>query len=89
MQYILSEEEYSALITKGKKREVADKELIQKLCTLCAEHIPVTPYWNKDDKSYIPEPWGCILTKGGNGCGYCDDCPVQDDCPYDDKDWSK
>lgn len=86
MQYILSEEEYNDLITKGKKREVVDKELIQKLCTLCADHIPVVPYWNKNNKDHIPKPWGCILTKGH---GYCDCCPVQDDCPYEGKEWSK
>ena len=84
MQYILSQEEFDALVEKSERDEKKYQADLQKLCTLCADNIPISGEWGvwKD----TPTPWGCILTDDD---WYCDKCPVQDMCPNKYKQWSK
>lgn len=84
MQYLLSQEEMDALKARAMRGDAApDKEALQKLCTLAADHAPAYRNWDKDDTS----PWGCILS--AQNFGYCDDCPVKEICPHPHKRWSK
>lgn len=85
MQYLLTEAEYNDLKAKKHQFITSEKEELQKICTLAANHIPVAHDWS-DDKT--PRPWGCILDKDTNP-GYCDDCPVARLCPCTRKEWSK
>ena len=98
MQYILTEQEYNDLHSSIKVAENNNTSKIQALCSMVADHKPVDTW--KDGPT---GPWGCILTPTpinqleegddgseiGNGCGYCDYCPVQDQCPNPYKGWSK
>lgn len=89
MQYILTKEEYEALVRAGEmeRKNVVDK--LQLLCTLAADYVPVIKPWAPDEPAV---PIGCILTKKKSGkgeFGYCDHCPVTDTCPYPFKEWSK
>jgi len=83
MQYILTEEEINDLRNKKEKWDEAEKEELQNLCTLAAEHIPVLFDWTTPVSKGI---LGCILNKT---TGYCDECPSQEVCPYPHKSWSK
>jgi hypothetical protein len=83
MEYILSQSEYDALACNDKSKVILDRDALQKLCTLAANHVPVDRDWYKENRS----PWGCVLEY--NNGGYCDDCPTQDICPYEDKPFSK
>ena len=74
MQYILSEEEYNNLLTNANIRKKEDRDMINKLCQMVADHKPVKVYWSKE-----VEPWGCIHTRGKNDW-YCDECPVKKEC---------
>ena len=84
MQYLLTEQEYNDLITRGKKAEEKQKEILQDLCTKVADHMPVLWGWSKDEK---PKVWQCIHSVEGEW--YCDSCPVQKVCPEQYKHWSK
>ena len=88
MQYILTQEEYNSLVNSNNLFEEKHKEMVQKLCTLVAMNMPITPRWCRKDKEYVPEPWGCILVPDSQ-MEYCDDCPVQKECPNRYKHWSK
>lgn len=86
MQYLLSEEEYRALTASQHRAKLEQTEKLQAICTLAAQHIPVT----RDRASEkTPAPWGCILGPRSQNPGYCDDCPVSEICPYQGKEWSQ
>lgn len=63
----------------------AAKKIIQDLCSQVADNLPVVVPWDGGLNEKLP--WGCILTKEGDGV--CDGCPVQDVCPHPHKSWSK
>lgn len=98
MQYILTQEELSALQSRADagdaiKRSMPSIKELQALCSLVADHVPVKSGW------YKGKVWGCILTtRKGEGEEqdysddyewYCDDCPAQKACPYNYKQFSK
>jgi len=83
MQYLLSQEEYDALVRKQKLALHMQKAQLQSLCTRIADQMPVSVAWIKEG---APQPWGCILSHKSE---YCDECAVQDICPHDHKEWSK
>jgi hypothetical protein len=91
MQYLLTEEEYKALLKSKEDANNAVKKTVQELCTMVADHMPVGPLpWQKKD--HPKEPWGCIITvsqQDNSDEHYCDHCPVQKMCPYQFKNWSK
>jgi len=83
MQYILTQEEYSALQAKVRASANAPStEVLQKFCTKVANELIVTEGWAKG------KPWGCILNEE-DSAWYCDGCPAQDVCPNEYKEWSK
>ena len=81
MQFILTEEEFKALVEKAEKAQSLDKDILQDLCTKVADHMPVK-YWGRE----TAEPWKCIHSVEEEW--YCDECPVTDVCPSI-KRWSK
>lgn len=83
MQYLLSEEEYKALVTVQKVCNDQELAKIQELCTLVADKVPFV--WPWGDKN--PRPWGCILSVDREW--YCDHCLAQELCPCTRKHWSK
>jgi hypothetical protein len=83
MQYILTEQEYTALKTRQAHEIKLSRDKLQALCTKIAETMPVEVSWRRGE----PEPWGCVLDSIHGG--YCDECPVQEICPYEDKEWSQ
>jgi endonuclease III len=85
MQYILSEEEYTALKAAAQARLKLNTKNLQGLCTKIADTMPIR--WTWGDGKENPKPWGCILTKKNEW--YCDQCPVQEICPYVSKHYSK
>lgn len=86
MQYVLTQQEYDALLREKKLRTASQTAELQTLCTLAAMHVPVPRPW-ADDKT--PAPWGCILGPAEKNPGYCDDCPAQKLCPHEGKEWSQ
>lgn len=86
MQYILSQEEYDNLLNKGKDREQQNIDVLQELCTMVADHMPIKNSWMDEDDPM--EPWRCILTVE-DWEHYCDECPVRKLCPYKYKNYSK
>lgn len=85
MQYLLTKEEYDALVSKGRELSLEASAKLQGACTLAARFVPVKLSWRPDE---APKPWGCILDEG-NSPGYCDECPVSGACPNPHKEWSK
>jgi hypothetical protein len=83
MQFLLTEEEHRDLVVRAKIRSDDEHKRLQRVCTMAAEHTPVTRDWEPNEP---PRPWGCILT---NSADYCDHCPVRQDCPYTRKELSK
>jgi hypothetical protein len=83
MQYILSAEEYDALVKIGRDVKHSVNADLQQAYTLAAIHTPAVVDW-KDEI----EPWGCILDEDSDPV-YCDCCPVKDICPYDQKEFSQ
>lgn len=83
MQYILSQEEYDALIEEKENHIQMSNAQLQKLCTKIADEMPVKWGWGGPD----PKPWGCLITQDDEW--YCDKCPVQEICPHEWKSWSK
>lgn len=85
MQYLLSEEEYSNLHKQIIEAKLENTEIINKLCQMVADHMPITEYpGSKED----PRPWVCYKTEECNGEEwYCDNCPVQKYCK-EEKRWS-
>lgn len=82
MQYILSEEEMSAIRAKAALLEkLPSRETLQAVCTKVCNEV-ILP-----DGRRAGSPWGCILTIDGEW--YCDDCPVEVICPYEHKELSK
>lgn len=77
MQYLLTKEEFEKLERVEVGQIVVNKNELQKLCELAANHVPVDRDWDINDKS----PWGCTG-------GYCDECPSQNLCTKP-KDYSK
>lgn len=86
MQYLLTHDEYTALVTTKAERTAKQAEQLQHLCTLAAMHIPIEVPWRYDN---APTPWGCILVAGEQNPGYCDKCPAQEVCPNEHKEWSQ
>lgn len=89
MQYILSEEEYTALkATQSTQLKLGQKKL-QTLCSKICDTMPVNWGWGAPD----PKPWTCILTQPKDNDymqeWYCDNCPVTEICPHPCKEWSK
>ena len=88
MQYILSQEEYTELLTKINQAQSINshirltKKQLGQLCMKIADTMPVKwEGWNKD---HPVEPWGCWHSlKKENQEWYCDNCPVQKICPLD------
>jgi len=78
MQFILSEEEYEALLEKGSQKDFIrlNNKALQELCTQIADTMPIKWSWGEDK----PKPWGCIHSAKDYEW-YCDDCPVQNICP--------
>lgn len=85
MQYVLTQEELDALRGAAAKVQLEERDKVQKLCTLVAEHMPVPMPWSPESP---PRPMGCILLRSHQS-GYCDNCPVKADCPHPHKKWSK
>ena len=81
MQYVLTEEEYKALVDAKKKALQDVGSTLQNLCTMVADNLPITVYWSKEK-----EPWKCIHSMETEW--YCDNCPVLEMCPSN-KNWSK
>ena len=77
MQYILSEEEYTALCENHKRKMKLNDQQLQTLCTDIANKMPVMG---------SSKPWGCIHSTSCEW--YCDDCPVQEICPEKNKRWA-
>ena len=87
MQYILSEEEYTALKDAAKARLELNQKGLQELCTEICNTMPVK-YWGNEEAM----PWGCMLTAdddNGYNEWYCDECPVKKICPCTYKSYSK
>lgn len=84
MQYILTQAELDALHESNDERIRTMTVELQEVCTMAADHVPVTVNWFNDGK---PKPWGCILTVKHEH--YCDECPVNERCPFEHKHWSK
>lgn len=84
MQYLLTEDEYRKLLDNKIHRTKEQNDVLQALCTLAANQVPVPRSW---DPKRLMAPWGCILTV--NREHYCDECPAGDVCPCDCKNWSK
>jgi len=82
MQYLLSEEEYKALKDAPELVRVQQRDMLQKLCTMVANHMPVERGGGAEE---LWKPWGCVLT---HHRWYCDKCPVIKECPNPGKEWS-
>ncbi len=90
MQYLLSQQEFDDLRQVAKQRALVQREELQKLCTLAAQHIPVVRDWAPESSPESPlRPWGCILGPREQDPGYCDDCPCQKICPHMGKEFSQ
>lgn len=87
MQYLLSEEEYMALVSKQEERDEKKLAELQKLCTLVADKVPIVWPWGDKNQNQNPRPWGCILSVDREW--YCDHCLAQELCPCTRKHWSK
>lgn len=86
MKYILTEDEYNALINKVDNVNDQYFRDVQQLCIEVAVHKPI-PLFGKDQPHV---KWGCILADDPEQqAEVCDECPVVIMCPYDDKIWSK
>lgn len=86
MNYLLTQQEYDDLRREKQSRTDKQKDELQALCTLAAQHIPVVLEWSRGEP---PRPWGCILGPREQDPGYCDKCPAADICPHERKEWSK
>lgn len=84
MQYILSQEEYTALLQKQEATLRLSKAKLQQICTDVADNMPIQISWNK---GMAKQPWGCIITAKREH--YCDECPVRGICPNEHKHYSK
>ena len=80
-QYLLTQEEYDALVCADERAKKAVRETLISLCRDVCNHKPQVD-WRGD----IPQPWGCIQDHEG---WYCDQCPVQAACPFTGKRYSK
>jgi len=88
MKYILSQEEYDALLNTKKDEIKLGKAKLQKLCTTIADTMPIKLSWGQWKET--PTPWGCMLTEESKGEEwYCDSCPVDEICPCSHKHWSQ
>lgn len=88
MQYLLSEEEYGKLVSRGAKAQDDIKHTLEDLCQKVCDHMPMV--WTWGEGKINPKPWGCFKTVEVNGGEwYCDDCPVKEICPESFKQWSK
>lgn len=85
MQYILSEEEYTALKTAQSTQLKLGQKKLQELCSKICDTMPVNWGWDLGDPD--PKPWRCILSQPTEW--YCDNCPVTEICPHPCKEWSK
>lgn len=77
MQYLLTEQEYKALVDAPKIIEKKTDKIIADLCRRVALHEPT------EDTG---RPYGCVQEYPSSLD--CDDCPLQDVCTYDRKSWS-
>lgn len=85
MQYILTQEEYDALLQRKEVSLRLSKSKLQQLCSKIADTMPIKRPWARGAD---PEPWGCILTHKGS-LHYCDECPVREICPEGHKEYSQ
>ena len=78
MQYVLTQEELDELKNKRDKDNFDHMKGVQTICTNLANHMPIK-FWDNDEAKI----WGCIKgdADGGNGHGYCDECPARGLCP--------
>ena len=80
MQYLLSEEEYRALVQDNEHRITITETKLQALCTDICNKMPV--HWKGWTSEKLVKPWGCMLTRESKGEEwYCDSCPVTVLCP--------
>jgi len=86
MQYILTEEEYRALIEKRDERTRVEIQRLQDFCVLASQYIPVEKY-PMSSPGY-KEPWKCNLEAIRDDEMTCDECPAGDVCPCQFKQWS-
>ena len=86
MKYILTEQEYNAMVNRVD--DITNKYLqdVQQLCIEVAVHKPIRLFGIQDPAI----THGCILAddpEQQSEC--CDECPVSLMCPNDNKKWSK
>lgn len=81
MMYVLTQAEYTALVSKPEQVKKELTGVINQLCQQVATHKPIL-FWDREE----PEPWGCIRNEVSHG--YCDECPVSQTCTHP-KEWSK
>ena len=84
MKYLLTQKELDDLHRKATELDGKTKADLQAVCTLAANHVPVSLPWKGPEERGI---WGCILTTETEH--YCDECPVRNACPYPNKEWSQ
>ena len=82
MQYLLTEEEYTNLVqsarTASEEFKKEHKEIINRLCQMIADKVPLTTYPGTPDN---PKPYKCVKSMYRDW--YCDNCPVLDMCQMD------
>lgn len=85
MQYLLTKEEYDALVSRKTQALQLEKSKLQKLCTKICNEMPVMwEGWGYKDL----KPWTCMLDAEEHDW-YCDNCPVTAICPYPAQEYSK
>ena len=88
MEYLLSEKEYYELTTAPKAVAAAYEKIVNELCTIVADSMPLPDNWINSDleEGEAPAPWNCVHSMQQEW--YCDDYPVQEHCTQS-KHWSK
>ncbi len=82
MQYILTEKEYTDLVSAPDKIREENKLVIFQLCREVCNNKPLLGWHNEVDG--VASPWGCCCDEDGeyeHNEWYCDNCPVQKQCP--------
>ena len=60
MQYLLSEEEYMELVSRGAKAKDDIKHTLEDICQKVCDHMPII--WTWGEGKDVPKPWGCVKT---------------------------
>jgi hypothetical protein len=81
MQYLLTEEEYTALVNAKRMAQKEVHDTLLELCNQVARHMPTR----------TGRIHGCVqwLNNPGPKAEYCSGCPVEKACPYDGKEYGK